>query len=107
MSRLDLCAARLCRQGCALLPEEGHQAAATQGGLYVRRGAVENFRRPGLEPGPITTADRFATRWSSNESNYKYLWLWVPAFAGTTMDGCCSSVIHRQHRDLRPQHFPA
>ena len=38
--RLDLRAPRLCRQGRALLPEERHQAAAAQGGVYVRRGAV-------------------------------------------------------------------
>ena len=41
MPRLDLCAAGLCRQGRALLPEKRHQAAAAQGGVYVGRGAVE------------------------------------------------------------------
>ena len=40
MPRLDLCAAGLCRQGRALLPEERHQAAAAQGGVYLGRGAV-------------------------------------------------------------------
>ncbi len=40
MPRLDLCAARLCRQGGALLPEERHQAAAAQAGVYLGRGAV-------------------------------------------------------------------
>ncbi len=40
MPRLDLRAPRLCRQGCALFPEERHQAAAAQGGVYVGRGAV-------------------------------------------------------------------
>src|SRR5580765_2173628 len=40
MPRLDLCPAGLCRQGRALLPEKGHQAAAPQGRLHVGRGAV-------------------------------------------------------------------
>src|SRR2546425_9723785 len=40
MPRLDLRAAGLCRQGSALLPEEGHQAAAKEGRVYLGRGAV-------------------------------------------------------------------
>ena len=45
MPRLDLCPAGLCRQGGALLPEEGHQAAAAQGGVYLGRGAVAGLHR--------------------------------------------------------------
>src|SRR5665213_2070637 len=61
MPGLDLCAAGLCRQGSALLPEKGNQAAAAQGRIHLGRGAVENARRPGqasvasAEPGPIIT----------------------------------------------------
>src|SRR3569833_3089974 len=40
MPRLDLCAARLCRQGGALLPEEGDQAAPPPRRLYIRRAAL-------------------------------------------------------------------
>ena len=32
--------ARICRQGSALLPEKGNQAAAAQGRVYLGRGAV-------------------------------------------------------------------
>ena len=52
MPRLDLCAAGLCRQGSALLPEKGHQAAAPQGRVYVGRGAVEISVAPALSRGP-------------------------------------------------------
>src|ERR1700761_6170369 len=41
MPRLDLRPAGLCRQGRPLLPEEGNQAAAPQGGVYVRRRQVK------------------------------------------------------------------
>src|SRR5258708_10723380 len=41
MPCLDLCGARLCRQGRTLLPEKRQQAAAAQGRIYVGRGAVE------------------------------------------------------------------
>ena len=40
MPGLDLCAAGLCRQGSALLPEKGNQAAAAQARIYLGRGAV-------------------------------------------------------------------
>src|SRR6516164_2350394 len=40
MPGLDLCARRLCRQGRALLSEKRHQAAAAEGGIYLRRRAL-------------------------------------------------------------------
>src|SRR4029077_19561319 len=45
-------------------------------------------RRPGQakrDPGTITTDVHFARGRSDIGSNSKHLWLWVPAFAGTTM----------------------
>jgi hypothetical protein len=43
-----------------------------------------DLRRPGLEPGPIATAVDVASGWSRYPANNGRLWLWVPAFAGTT-----------------------
>ena len=44
MPRLDLRAARLCGQGCVLFPEERHQAAAAEGGVYEwSDGAVMHY----------------------------------------------------------------
>src|ERR1700738_5225660 len=40
MPGLDLCAAGLCRTGCALLPEKRDKAAAAQGRIYFRGGEV-------------------------------------------------------------------
>jgi hypothetical protein len=37
------------------------------------------LRRPGLEPGPITTAVNVASGWSRYPANNKHWWLWVPA----------------------------
>jgi hypothetical protein len=42
------------------------------------------LRRPGLEPGPITTAVDVAPGWGRYLTNNERWWLWVPAFAGTT-----------------------
>jgi hypothetical protein len=45
----------------------------------------EQARRPGLEPGPITTGCNRFTRWPlSFFSNNAGRGVWVPAFAGTT-----------------------
>src|SRR5579863_1851318 len=46
MPGLDLCAPRLCRTRCALLSEERNQAAAPQGGIYLRRLAVRRCEQP-------------------------------------------------------------
>src|ERR1700733_3276589 len=40
MPGLDLCAAGLYRQGSALFPEKGNQAAAAQARIHLGRGAV-------------------------------------------------------------------
>src|SRR5438445_11930557 len=48
-------------------------------------------RRPGQasdserDPGPITTMLVDGRSWSAIQRNNKRLWLWVPAFAGTTI----------------------
>ncbi|MCS3445866.1 hypothetical protein M2222_005324 [Bradyrhizobium elkanii] len=49
--------------------------------------AAQHIRcRPGLEPGPITTnAQCCATPWPQPFFSNTTLWLWVPAFAGTTI----------------------
>src|SRR4051794_38147289 len=40
MPGVDLCAAGICRKGSALLPEEGNQATAAQGRIYLGGGEV-------------------------------------------------------------------
>jgi hypothetical protein len=52
--------------------------------------AVNPPRRPGQakrEPGPITTDGHVQPSWAKIPLNSLPLWLWVPAFAGTTMEG--------------------
>ena len=39
------------------------------------------------EPGPITTDLVFVKDWSNSLHNHGAVWLWVPAFAGTTIMG--------------------
>ena len=96
MPRLDLCPAGLCRQGSALLPEERHQAAAAEGGVYLGRGAVAALRPPSLRA----------------ESERKRNPIIAPSTASTGLR--CAALrmrygtrIRRQHRDLRPQRLPS
>ena len=51
--------------------------------------AVQNVelhfkRRPGLEPGPITTNVCDVKGWGCGSRDKWHQWIWVPAFAGTT-----------------------
>ena len=42
-------------------------------------------RRPGLEPGAISTGVHLGKGWSGYLAWQRHWWLWVPAFAGTTL----------------------
>ena len=69
---------------------EGEQV--TTGKIVVEIEAacfVTICRRPGQakrDPGPITTDARVTKAGATACSNNDNLWLWVPAFAGTTID---------------------
>jgi hypothetical protein len=57
-------------------------------------------RRPGqastasADPGPIMTNVHCCAGWGRNPVHFKYRWLWVPAFAGTTEEKAERSTHH-------------
>src|SRR5216683_4736602 len=60
------------------------------------------------DPGPITTNVSVAGSWGNGPLYNRHRWLWVPAFAGTTQRGSCSSAscrllaIGQMHRAVAP-----
>src|SRR6185312_15118270 len=52
------------------------------------------------DPGPITTGHRFAKARATVRRNHSCLWLWVPAFAGTTAERLFDSRIRNERRAL-------
>src|SRR6266851_4141011 len=64
-----------------------HRAAGMRAhalSLFEIKSNTKHARRPGLEPGPITTGRDVARGWSGIPQENEQRWLWVPAFAGTT-----------------------
>src|SRR5262245_23697494 len=57
------------------------------------------------DTGPTTTQRGFAKPGASASSNNRTLWLWLPAFAGTTAvdDAAVCPLLHRHHVHLDPQ----
>src|SRR5712671_3991714 len=49
-------------------------------------------------PGPITTERGREQSCGSSFAQHGYLWLWVPAFAGTTSGESAVDVLRQQHR---------
>src|SRR5258707_13366926 len=96
MPGLDLCAAGLCRPGRALLLEERDQTAAAQGGVFLGRGAVMSQVTKSIHVVPALMRNCASGAGTHSHRNQCYdaleqqpgrshtLWLWVPAFAGTT-----------------------
>src|SRR5258707_12755715 len=48
----------------------------------------KHARRPGLEPGPITTGRDVARGWSGSPFKNAQRWLWVPAFQAVQKPSC-------------------